>query len=212
LGLSAFALLLILPSHELLVAGASDGRNVYRVEEDWRLVLNEPGTEINAPQFHTVMSPTAYADEIYALVSWNYREVPEFSPGGLQLQGWAGDDCLDELSVGENSLSRDAETITWTQRLECSGGPMRFSIVNGRSQSWGMFGGWGITIALDAGVSSLMHYSPMVSKANSCVTFGSNRVNVLMITEVRRYYTDGTMSTDGTPVIVFRAFEDTDSD
>ena len=205
LTLFAFGLLLMLPSHQLLVAGAADGPTVYRVEEDWRLVLNEPGTDIDAPQFHTLMSPTAYGDQIYALVSWNYRELPDFAAGGLQLQGWAGDDCVDELSVGENSLSRDAETITWTQRLECTGGPLRFTVVNGQSLSWGMFGGWGITVSLDAGVNSLANYSPTVSKDNSCVTFGSNRVNVLMITQVRRYYTDGSMSTDTTPRIVFQS-------
>lgn len=207
LGLFTFGLLAFLPSHQILVAGATGGAAVFRVEEDWRLVLNEPGTEINAPQFHTLMSPTAYPDEIFAQVSWNYREMPAFAPGGLQLQGWAGETCVDDLSVGEASLSCNAETITWTQRLESVGGPLRFSIVNGQSESWGQFGGWGITVALDAGLCSLGGYSPTVSKDNSCVTFGSNRVNVLMITQVRRYYTDGTMTTDTTPRIVFGSLD-----
>ena len=56
---------------------ASEGQptqSVLRVEEDWKLVLLEPDGLQNAPQFHSVMSPSGDLDSLYAQVTWNYRE------------------------------------------------------------------------------------------------------------------------------------------
>ena len=54
---------------------------VVRVEQDWRLVLNEPDNAVLAPQFHTVMSPFGHLDSFYAQVTWNYQELPDFDEG-----------------------------------------------------------------------------------------------------------------------------------
>ena len=45
----------------------SDGptpETVIQVEEDWVLVLNEPDEAIDAPQFHTMMSPFGDAESL----------------------------------------------------------------------------------------------------------------------------------------------------
>ena len=83
--LSAVPILMVCTSAQ--AAGAPpDVLVIMRVEEDWEVVLNEPGSDVNAPQFHTVMSPFGDLDSLYAQITWNYRELPDFEAGGLQIQ------------------------------------------------------------------------------------------------------------------------------
>ncbi len=200
--------LLLLPGGQIVPASAGDeGPRVIRVEQDWQLVLNEPGSDISAPQLHTVMSPREDLNGAYAQVSWNYRELPEFVPGGLQVQAWNSELNLGIHSVGELPLWRDAETITWTQQLETNGSTLTFKIINGRSVSWGQFGGDNMQIVLPVSMDRLNLYSSSVTQSGSWVTYGSNRVSLLQITEVRRYGVDGLLSRDTTPVVVFRYTE-----
>lgn len=179
---------------------------VLRVEEDWQLVLNEPDDNVNSPQFHTVMSPLGDLDSFYAQVVWNYQETPEFLPGGLQLQSWNGEERIRTRGVGEIQLSTAAETITWTQSLETDGTMLLFRIQNGQSTTWGAFGK-DMSIDAEASLPDLGAYSASVSAANSCITYGANRVNLLMITEVRRYGQDELISVDQTPRVVYQAPE-----
>jgi len=208
-GLLVFGTLVLLPAQHLPIAGAADGGPpITRIEEDWELVLNEPGAELTTPQFHTVMSPYTNVDSYYVQVSWNYRALPDFVAGGLQLQAQNGDDNLALRSDREEPLSNDAETIRWTQRLETHGTDLVFKIVNGQSVSWGSFGGEGTRVQLDASVANLDGYSTSASAANSWITYGSNRVTLLRITQVRFYSHHELVSTDSTPVIVFRLTPD----
>ena len=117
----AMLILLILPGNYPPRANASDAPwaggaqtipTVVRVEEDWCLVLNEPFQGQTTPQFHTVMSPYGHAETAYAQVSWNYRELPDFAAGGLQLQAWGPDFELGFRDDRQDTLSTDAETVT----------------------------------------------------------------------------------------------------
>lgn len=121
--------------------------NLIRVEEYWRLVLVEPDTVIDTPQFHTCMSPVGDVESFYAQVSWNYREYPNFRAGGLQLQFWDDETCVQRRMLESGSLSLDAETITWTQQLELKENILTFRIIDGESETWGSFGGELTTIS-----------------------------------------------------------------
>ena len=176
---------------------------VVYIEEDWQLVLNEPGEQITAPQFHTVMSPFGNTDVVYAQVSWNYRDLPEFVAGGMQLQAWGDDYNFGHTNVREDTLSLDAEIITWTQVLHTNGQKIRFKIIDGQSSSWGSFGGENVHVDIPFALTNLNGYSSSVSAADSCITYGSNRVTSLVITEVRRYGPNGLLSVDNTPVVVY---------
>ena len=211
--LGAMLILLILPGNYPPRANASDAPApggggtmpvVVRVEEDWCLVLNEPSQEQTAPQFHTVMSPFGHADAAYAQVSWNYRELPDFEAGGLQLQAWGPDFELGFRDDRQDTLSTDAETVTWTQALETNGQYVRFTIQNGASQTWGSFGGPTTHIDIPLALASLQEYSPAVSQENSWITFGTNRVTSLVITQVRRYGANGELWVNTTPVVVYQ--------
>lgn len=180
---------------------------VIRVEEDWVLVLNEPDGTVDSPQFHTVMSPAGHLDSFYAQVTWNYKPEPDYVTGGLQLSACDGEEVLRYRGVEQNQLSTRAESITWSQSLETDGTFLKFSVFNGNSTSWGGFGK-DMTIDMDAYLPLLNSYDPYVSQENSCVTYGSNRVDLLMIKEVRRYGVSGLLSVDQTPRIVFELDED----
>ncbi len=179
---------------------------VLRVEEDWRMVLNEPGELVNAPQWYTVMSPFGHTDSMFVQVSWNFRELPDYMEGGLQIQGWNGDNLVRERSFESAKCSDAAETITWTQVLDTDGTYLTFMITSGNSSTWGSFGypSQNMHISGNAGLADLNSYAPNHSAANSAITFGDNRVERLEITEVRWYGPSGLIYTDPTTRTVFQ--------
>jgi hypothetical protein len=176
---------------------------VIRVEEDWQLVLNDPDVDCESPQFHTMMSPYSGTDALYFQVTWNYRELEVFTPGGLQLQVWNGSQDFAELNVGEHPLSRSAEAVSWTQRLEVDGAHAVFSIDAGYSQSWGSFGGESMTVRTSRPIRAITRYSPETSVRNSWISYGDNRVERLVLREVRYYSADGLVARDNFERVVF---------
>ncbi|MFH1109138.1 MAG: hypothetical protein V1790_08100 [Planctomycetota bacterium] len=176
---------------------------VIRVEEDWKLDLNQPDGSVDSPQFHTIMSPYTDVDSFYAQVLWNYRETPDFTAGGVQLQSYAGESLIRRRSMEFGQLSTSAETITWTQSLTTDGVALSFEVTNGQSTTWGTFG-TNMRISSDANLPDLSGYSPDVSAQESCVTYGGNRVDLLVITEVRYYGVSGLLGVDNTPRVVFQ--------
>ena len=179
-------------------------QQVVRVEEDWVLVLNQPNDSVISPQVHTAMAPAGNLDGFYAQVVWKYREIPNFTAGGLQLQLCNAQEVVQFKNDREDPLSTAAETIRWTQVLETSGGVLRFSIVNGQSVTWGNFGS-GLQLASAGGPDDLSGYSPQVSVQNSCITYGANRVNVLGIAQVRYYGPGGLIYADQSPRAVYES-------
>jgi hypothetical protein len=177
---------------------------VVRVEEDWKLVLNEPGEEVDAPQLHTVMSPVGDTNTQFARLTLNYWEEPQFEPGGLQVQTFKGDELRSCKSFGNKKLSTKAETITWTQVLEKSGQGLTYTVVNGQSTSWGPFGGPALQLQMPVNVPDLSAYSSNVSAGKTKITYGGNRVMRLVLKEVRFYSADGALvSAESSPRVVF---------
>lgn len=178
------------------------------IEEDWEAVLNEPTEDLTAPQFHTVMSPFGDLDSYHFVTTWNYRENPDFSPGGLMTWAWNGETELASKAFREDSLSTAAETIRWTQSLRTTGSQLIFRVLNGQSQTWGAFGGSESRLVESVSVPSLAGYSTASSVKESWITFGANRVNVLRITEVRYYNEDHILVyKDTAPKVVYQLSE-----
>lgn len=120
------------------------------------------------------------------------------------MQGWSGEALLLTKSFRSDEMSTVAETVHWTQTLETNGEWLKFRIENGVSTTWGQFGGDVMTISGTANLPSLNAYSPSVSTGNSWITYGSNRVNLLVLREVRRYGANGLISVDSQPRVVFQ--------
>ena len=181
-----------------------DDEAVFRVEEDWELVLNQPGAELESPQFHTVMSPSAGLQSTYFQATFNYRDAETYAPGGMQVQAVRGSDVSAIKEVGSAPLSTTAETVTWTQQIRLKDGTLRFLIKNGQSSSWGSFGGASMLLNTTSTLPNLNGYTTSTSVGNSLITYGSNRVNTLSITRVRYYGSDGSLlHTDESPKLVY---------
>ncbi len=198
---TACAVAAIVPAMTPWRAEASD--SVVRVEQDWRLVLNEPNDDVESPQLHTYQSLTTGTKPVYVQVCWNYHEYPDFVPGGVQIQLWYGDQLLLDRSVTLEPLSAPDETITWTQVLEINGSDVSFRIVDGQSATWGAFGGGDMQIEVTTTIPNLDGCTTQASVDESLITYGSNRVESLTITEVRRYRSGGTATVDSAAHVVF---------
>jgi len=186
-------------------ARAADDIPVMRVEEDWEVVLNEPGSDVDAPQFHTIISPYANLDSYHLQVCWNYREQYDFAAGGMQLLAWKGEASAGYKSYREDKLSTVAETVSWTQSVTTTGCSLTFEVKNGSSITWGNFGGALLRLTGNVYVPNLNNYSPTTSAAESWISYGANRVDLLRIKEVRHYDAEGRLiSRDQTPRIVYQ--------
>ncbi len=175
---------------------------VVMIEEDWELVVRDPEGDVTAPQLHTVLSPFPVLEPYYAQITWNYREVPYFQAGGFQVQGWAGDDILIARSFDLNEFSNMQEKFKWTQVMATDGERTRFAVVNGFSPTWGNFGGIEAIVGDFAGLPDLSGYRTDVSVRNSLITYGSNRVRLFQIVEVRYFGPDGLLYRDTTPKVL----------
>jgi hypothetical protein len=177
---------------------------VQKVEEDWELVVNEPDAENAAPQITCLMSPVDNADGVHALLELNHASLPDFSAGGLQLQVWSGEDWLTLRDHADFTLHHSGETVTWTRRMSLGAGKLTFTCVNGVSDSWGAFGGTGnIKLTVNSLLLNLDGYNPEISRAQSGVSFGAQRVTSLKIKRVRYYDVLGNLiHTDNTERVV----------
>jgi len=185
-------------------AAGDDDFKVVRVEEDWELVVSAPDLEHAGPQITCVISPTAQLDGVYSVLEINQQTLPEYAPGGLQLQLWEGETPLSDGHFPNCALlAYPGETITWTQCMQLRDGLLQFEVLNGRSLSWGDFGGQGyLKTTVQSSLEDLNAYQPQVSVANSGVPYGGNRVESLVLKRVRYYTADGRVFEDSTPRVV----------
>lgn len=167
---------------------------ITRVEEDWVLVVRNPNVAKTAPQLLNVISPVPDLSNVHAILEVNHSTQPEFSAGGLQLQGWNGD-ALTQFHRGapEGALRFDSETIRYTLRMEIRDGQLTVEVINGRSDSWGAFGGKGfLKTQMQCGVKDLRQYSPQFSADQSRVSYGGQRVDRFYLDRTR-YFSDSTL-------------------
>jgi hypothetical protein len=171
------------------------------VEEDWELVIETPDPLEAGPQVTTSMRPDAGEESLFIDFDLNYREYPEFHPGGLQIQVWSGDDCTQTATQGDEQLEMAGETINWTQRMSVSAGTLTYTISNGLSLTWGPFGqaGGQLSVSVPSPATGLSSYSPDDSATRSGVSWQSNRVTSLTLKQVRYYSAGVLVKTDTTP-------------
>jgi hypothetical protein len=160
---------------------------IVAIEEHWELSVGQPDTESSSPQVSMVMSPVGHLDGAYFLFTLNHHSVPEWLPGGMQVQYWVGEDVV-ESKVGpqEATLGNDDEVISWVQRTELKDGNLVFEIVSGSSDSWGTFGGAGhLKFSVETNLVNLNGYRPAVSLEGSGICFAGNRVKHLVLQKLR---------------------------
>ncbi len=176
--------------------------NAVRVEEDWELVVNESDRDANAPQISCTMGTSHDLTGVHAVLEINHRSLPSYSPGGVQLQVWSGETVLERKTLERfDQMSTGGETVTWTMFMKKNNGNLYFGVKNGVSLTWDSFGGtdW---VSQGAGDLSLDDYCTDCSVACSSVGFSGNRVQSLILKQVRWYDANGLTRTDSTPRVV----------
>lgn len=182
-----------------------DSQPVTRIEEDWRLVIGTPNEREHAPQIVTVLSPSGDTRGLHAVFELNHSTLPEYLPGGMQLQAWSRDYLIGYRQHSKfHLLATPEETIKFTSSMTVDDGTLTFKIVNGTSQTWGAFGGTSLKLSRTTTLNQFDAYQPELSVRNSSVGFASHRVRELVLTEVRYYSDDEQLRKDTTVRVVHR--------
>lgn len=209
-GMVALAALAAVATDEGVQAqgGATD---VFRIEEDWQLVVGDPDSLVDGPQVTCTISPLDM-DTAYCAFDLNYRTQPGYQAGGLQIHTWDPTDPIEYANSSHTQvMSTSNETVTWTQTMTLypQWDLLVFQVINGQSQTWGNFGGqkWGssgrLILGIDTSLPNLNGYSPDVSLNNSGVSFASNLVVSQTLLAVRYYDANGKLlSQSTTPQVV----------
>jgi hypothetical protein len=185
------------------VAGPSfalAGAPITRVEEDWEIVIGEPNSDEISPQLYVVVTPNGSLDTKYAVFEINNLLLPDFYGGGLQFQTWYGDQAIGEAHhTNYNALSTSGETITFTVSMRLNEGNVQFEVLNGKSETWGDFGGSNsLKLSHSSSLSDLSAYDPEKSARWSRVGFGRGRVSKFALKKVRYYSNSSLEKTDET--------------
>jgi hypothetical protein len=177
---------------------------IIRVEEDWLVDVGVTDENCSAPEIVTVFGPGDPNLGLHAVFEMNHCTAPSFSRGGMQLQAWWANWYL-----GSKRYFNEAELLTTVERVQytcCTrlyDHRLYLEIKNGSSVTWGNFGGDSyLQLKLWSDRSNLNSYNPGNSIAHSRVTFGANRVNRFLRTEIRYYTADGDVIVDGTDTYV----------
>ena len=176
---------------------------ILKVEEDWVLVVRNPEAEAALPKVLNTISAFPRLLIPYAIFELNHSSMPEFNNGGMQIQGWYGQNAYYYKNGSKfNTLAIPDETIKYTLRMEAEpdAGKLHYEVTNGDSQSWGKFGGQGLLkLSLPSLlVTKLNYYTPLTSIKNAEVTEGAHNVSAFYLNEVRYYTKDGLFKTDNT--------------
>ena len=179
-------------------------QTVVRVEEDWELVVNDPDADSVSPQVTCTMSPLSHINAVHATFELNHQSQPYFAPGGVQLQVWDG---VVPVAARENPsdavMGTNAETVSWTQVMEVKDGMLSFDVVKGSSTTWGSFGGQGyLKHSMATHLMDLSGYSPLVSVEHSGAGYAQNRVDLLVLKQVRFILSTGQVVVDPTYRVV----------
>jgi hypothetical protein len=182
---------------------------VVSVEEHWELRISQPDTDRSAPQITMVMSPVSHLDGVHFLITLNHSTVPDYAPGGVQLQAWDGEELLaSHTNHDGDTLDHADETITWVQRISLNNGHLSFQIVNGQSESWGHFGGDSLSFSTPTSLAALNGYRPGVSLTESQVGYAENRVVSLVLTKLVWVTEDGQVHEQSAPIPVDTSLDD----
>jgi hypothetical protein len=194
----------------MLAAGQVQAQDpIVRIEEDWELSVKVPDYEITAPQIITAMTPLDNLAGIHATFEINHLSSVAFATGGLHLSTWCGETHLAVCHAGNYaSMYTDGEVVRWTQAMSLKDGRLVFEIGKGSSLTWGKFGDDGsLKLDLATTLQDLSTYRPAVSAKESEVSYASNRVQNLVLKQVRYTRASGQTTTENATKYIYQATE-----
>jgi hypothetical protein len=173
---------------------------VISVEEHWELKLGNPDADRSAPQTTMVVSPSGNVDGVHFLFTLNHATVPQYEPGGMQVQLWDGEQLVSSSSSPGGAFIYESETVRWVQRVSLEDQTLKFQILNGESETWGSFGGDDLTVSEPTTIASLNGYRPAVSLTESQVNYAENRVVSLTLMKLVWVTEDGQVHELNAPI------------
>jgi hypothetical protein len=187
----------------------AESSRVVSVEEHWELRISQPDSDRSAPQTTMVMSPTNNLEGVHYLFTLNHSTVPEYAPGGMQVQVWNGGELLQSKVAHDGiTLDHDDEVVHWVQRISLQDGHLAFRLVDGHSETWGSFGGDGLSLSASTSLQSLNGYRPGLSLTESQVGYAENRVVSLVLTKLVWVTEDGEVHEQNAPIPVDTSLDD----
>lgn len=188
------------------------GVDIMKVEEDWVLDIANPDPEADCPQIITVFGPSDPTIGTHAVVELNHGTLPDFSEGGMQLSVWWGDWLIGyRRQHAPAELYYAIERLTYTTVTEVQNNRLKLFVANGESLTWGEFGDDGTSsmkVELLTERANLNEWNPDHSINHSRVTYGANRVNKYVRSEIRYYTESGLHYTDSNESVIHRLTED----
>jgi hypothetical protein len=178
---------------------SATAQDVVRVEEDWELVLGAPDPNLCGPQVVTAMSPLADLNGTHFTLEVNHRSIPYWTPGGLSMHQWNGEQRVQSYDREDRTvMNTENEVVRWTQYMYVEfGNKLVFEVQNGTSTTWGPFGFSGLfKVKANWNQVHINGYSPAVSIAASGPAYAGNRVQSLILKEVRLTLSNGSVLTD----------------
>jgi hypothetical protein len=189
------------PSVVMVAPAAAQSNRVIAIEEHWELHLGQPDADRSAPQTTMVMSPTGDLTGHHFLFTLNHLTVPNYQPGGMQVQLWDGEELVDEKVGNETAaLHHENEKVSWVQRFSLDEGTLTFQILNGTSESWPSFGGDELSVSVPTSLTALNGYRPSVSLTESQVGYAENRVSSLTLMKLVWVTDDGQVHEQNAPI------------
>ena len=166
---------------------------IYKVEEDWEMVISEPDSINISPQITFATSPSVNSEECYFQLQMNYAADEEFSAGGFHVAAVQNEQILDEArSDTRVLLATNGDHIRWTSVMAVISNKVLFAVKDGYGDEWGHFGGPDYLVKIvSSPYADLSEYHPQQSLDTVDIGFGANRVASVTLIQVRVFYTDG---------------------
>jgi len=170
---------------------------IWKIEEDWEMIVIEPQPTSNAPQVTFYTSPSTETDSTYFQLQMNYAADVGYSAGGFHVAAVRGESILDEArSKDQSVLSISGDAIHWTSVMALVNHKLLFAVKDGYSSQWGNFGGPEYLVEMPSlSIHDLDGYSPDQSLDTVDVGFGGNRISSVTLRRVRVFYSNGQVST-----------------
>lgn len=166
---------------------------LYKIEEDWELVVNDPAPAIHSPQLTIYTSPVSDGVSKYFQLQLNHAADAWFSGGGFQVAAAINEEVMDRArSDVQTALASSGDTISWTVVMACLDNEFLYAVTDGNSASWGSFGGPEYLVRMPSGeIQDLSGYKYQNSVDSLDIGFGGNRVQSLKLKQVRLFDSAG---------------------
>jgi hypothetical protein len=170
--------------------------DVVKVEQDWEIDVGSPDATMCSPQLFILAYPESGGD-YWTEFLINYNDQPQFSAGGVQIQVWQGSYVLGGADNSPNQavLQTQGERVTFTLSMRTINGSLHFRAKNVSSTSFGNIGN--LVTNVPYGKPNLNNYSTADTVANSGILYGANRVNSMILKQVRKYDAAGNTQVEG---------------